>query len=139
MNFHRNNQPSKLQLVRKRYISRDRVSRTIPVAIYHAIIVSGRAIIYLTRLVKLNIRARFPSTPTPREIALSTVHHNGSGMSTPASSAPSGSCPSFGSVTLHFEANAAIERTFARGPIVAASSGIAVDANHHCLYCLLAL
>jgi hypothetical protein len=110
------------------------ILHTIPVAIYHAIIVSGSAIIYLIRFVKLNSRARFPSTPTAKEIAFSIVSHPGSPMSMPPLSAPSGSCPLFGSSTLHFEARAAMERTLARGPMVAARSGMAVDANHHLLY-----
>ena len=54
-------------------------------------------------------------------------------MFTPKSSAPSGNWPSFANVTLHFDTNAAIDRTLARGPIVAASNGIAVEANHQSL------
>jgi hypothetical protein len=46
---------------------------------------------------------------------------------------PSGSCPLLGSTTLHFEASAPIDRTLANGPMTAASSGMIVDANHHCL------
>lgn len=95
--------------------------------------VSGSAMIYRIRLVKLNSSDRFPKTPNPSEMAFKTVTHRGSAMSTPASSAPSGSCPLFGNSTLHLDARAAIERTLASGPRVAARSGIVVDANHHCL------
>ena len=110
-----------------------KILHTIPVAIYHAIIVNGNAMMYLIRSVKLNNRARLPSTPTAKDMALSIVTHSGSAMSTPASSAPSGNCPLFGRSTLHFEANAAMERTLARGPTVAVRRGMVVDANHHLL------
>jgi len=52
-------------------------------------------------------------------------------MPMPLSSAPSGSSPLFGKETRHGDTRAAIDMTLAIGPIVAASSGIAVEANHH--------
>jgi hypothetical protein len=55
-------------------------------------------------------------------------------MSTPLLSAPSGSSPLFGNATLHFDTKAAIDRTLASGPIVAARRGIAVEANHQSLH-----
>jgi len=54
-------------------------------------------------------------------------------MPTPLLSFPSGNCPLFGRVTLHLLTSAAILSTLANGPIVAANSGIAVDANHQFL------
>jgi len=39
------------------------------VAKYQAIIVSGKATIYLTLLVKFNKRAKLPKKPQPRDIA----------------------------------------------------------------------
>lgn len=59
-------------------------------------------------------------------------------MPTPVSSVPSGNCPLFFSSTLHFVTRAAIDKTFAIGPIVAARRGIAVEANHHRLRTLSA-
>lgn len=58
------------------------------------------------------------------------THHFGSAKPTPMASAPI--CPT-GYLSLHGETNAAIEVTFAIGPIVAARRGIAVDANHQSL------
>ncbi len=55
-------------------------------------------------------------------------------MPTPAPSMPSGSWPLFGSVTLQGVTRAATESTLDSGPMVAASSGMAVEANHHCLW-----
>lgn len=125
-----------------------------PVAKYHEIMVSGNATIYLIRLVKFSNRQTLPKNPQPNDIALSTIslgrpvktvsgkvhergtHQRGSGMSTPALSVPSGNCPLFGRLTRHFETSAAIERTLAKGPIVAARRGIAVDANHQSLQTL---
>lgn len=52
----------------------------------------------------------------------------------PASSVPSGNWPLFGRETRHLVTSAAIERTLARGPMVAARRGIAVDANHQSLF-----
>jgi hypothetical protein len=52
-------------------------------------------------------------------------------MGVPSASAPSGSMPSFAKSALQVDTSAAIERTLARGPMVAARSGIAVEANHH--------
>ncbi len=46
---------------------------TIPVAKYHAIIVTGNAIIYLTRLVKFNKREKLPKKPQARDIALRII------------------------------------------------------------------
>jgi len=51
---------------------------TIPVAKYQRIIVIGRAIIYRTRLVKLNRRKMFPTKPQTKEAAFSAMHHLGS-------------------------------------------------------------
>jgi len=51
---------------------------TIPVAKYQRIIVIGRAIIYRTRLVKLNRRKMFPIKPQTKEAAFSAMHHLGS-------------------------------------------------------------
>jgi hypothetical protein len=51
-------------------------------------------------------------------------------MGMPFASAPSGSSPLFGRSSFHCDTKAAIERTLARGPRVAATRGIAVDANH---------
>jgi hypothetical protein len=42
---------------------------TMPVAKYQAIIVSGKAIIYLTLFVKFNSKAKLPKKPQPRDIA----------------------------------------------------------------------
>lgn len=61
-------------------------------------------------------------------------YHSGSGIVTPLSSAPSGSWPLLGRSTLHLETRPAIDSKFASGPIVAASRGIAVDANRHDLW-----
>lgn len=58
-------------------------------------------------------------------------------MGIPLSSAPAGSWPLFGSWTLHLETMPAIDNRFARGPIVAARRGTAVEANHHDLFCTL--
>lgn len=44
---------------------------TIPVAKYHAMMVTGRAIIYLTREVKLKSRKRLPINPKISDAALS--------------------------------------------------------------------
>jgi hypothetical protein len=52
-------------------------------------------------------------------------------MPTPKASDPSGKTPSFGSSARHCVTSAAIERTLASGPMVAAARGMAVDANHH--------
>ncbi len=64
------------------------------------------------------------------------THHLGSAIPIAASSEPlpllSG-MPLLGSVNLQGETRAAIDKTLDRGPIVAATSGIAVEANHHCL------
>lgn len=54
-------------------------------------------------------------------------------MPTPLSSAPSGSCPLLGRSTLQGVTKAAMDKTLASGPMVAATKGIAVDANHHFL------
>jgi hypothetical protein len=84
-------------------------------------------------LVKFRRRQKFPKNPQAREIPFKTISQCGSAISTPASSVPSGSCPLFGSWTRHFDTKAAIERTLASGPIVAARRGIAVEANHQSL------
>jgi hypothetical protein len=117
-------------------------------------IVNGKATIYRTRLVKLQSNAKFPKNPQASEMALmmsslsgcqlstactqqnghSVTNHLGSSTPTPFSSAPSGSSPLFGNTSIHFVTNAAIERTFARGPMVAAVRGMAVEANHHDLF-----
>ena len=55
-------------------------------------------------------------------------------MGVPNESEPSGSTPLFASSSLQVDTSAAIERTLARGPRVAARSGMAVDANHQDLY-----
>lgn len=54
------------------------IQLTIPVAKYQRIIVIGRAIIYRTRLVKLNRRKMFPMKPQTKEAAFSAMHHLGS-------------------------------------------------------------
>lgn len=61
------------------------------------------------------------------------VYHCGSLMPTPLSSVPAGSWPLSARVTLHGVTRAAMDRTLQRGPVVAAMSGTAVDANHHFL------
>jgi hypothetical protein len=51
---------------------------TMPVAKYQAIIVSGKAIIYLTLLVKFNSKQKLPKKPQPRDMAFkitSLRHH----------------------------------------------------------------
>ena len=48
-------------------------------------------------------------------------------MGAPRSSTP----PAFVRSSFQLVTSAAIERTLARGPMVAARRGIAVDANHH--------
>jgi hypothetical protein len=125
---------------------------TMLVAKYQEMIVNGKATIYLTLLVKFSSKAKLPKKPQARDIAFKMTslsqhfsisvleilqkrtHQCGSGMSTPRASNPSGNCPLFGSVTLHFETKAAIDSTFAIGPIVAARRGMAVEANHQSLY-----
>lgn len=114
----------------------------------HMITVAGKAIIYRTRLVKLHKRKKLPMNPKASERPLrvsslvyqqrlrqykcqGTTYHCGSGIVTPLSSAPSGSLPLLGRSTFHLETRPAIDSRFASGPIVAASRGIAVDANHH--------
>src|SRR5450432_2165122 len=59
------------------------------------------------------------------------TRHFGSGIPIPCPSAPSGNSPLLGSSAFQDVTSAAIDRTFARGPMVAARSGMAVDANHH--------
>lgn len=57
-------------------------------------------------------------------------------MPTPASSLPLPwlfGIPPFGSVIFHGDAMAAMAKVLERGPIVAATSGMTVDATHHCL------
>ena len=44
---------------------------------------------------------------------------------------PAGSSPLSGSVRRQGEAKAAMDKTLERGPMVAATRGIAVEANHH--------
>lgn len=95
--------------------------------------VSGRAMIYLILLVKLKSRAMLPAKPQARETVFQTTSQCGSAIAMPFSSFPRGNVPLSGSVTLHVVTKAAIERTLARGPIVAAKRGIAVDANHQSL------
>lgn len=114
----------------------------------HMITVTGKAIIYRMRLVKLHKRKKLPMNPKASERPLrisslfdqqelrkyqrqGTTYHCGSGIVTPLSSAPSGSWPLLGRSTLHLETRPAIDNRFASGPIVAASRGIAVEANHH--------
>lgn len=46
---------------------------TMPVAKYHAMIVIGSAMIYLTRLVKFNSKAKLPKNPQARDIALRII------------------------------------------------------------------
>lgn len=120
-----------------------------PVDKYQKIIVRGSATIYLTLRIKFKSRKKFPANPHPSEIAFKIIslespsvkvmnficisHQYGSGMPTPFSSAPSGSCPSSGKSALHFVTRAEMDRTFARGPIVAAMRGKAVDATHQSL------
>jgi hypothetical protein len=118
------------------------------VAKYQEIMVIGKAIMYLTLLVKFSSKAKLPKKPQTRDIAfkmtslsrqfsvsfkLSGVrtHQCGSGMPTPRSSSPA---PLSGSVSLHFVTRAAIDSTFAMGPIVAARRGMAVEANHQSLF-----
>ena len=77
----------------------------------------------------------------PRENCISTcsqdlaivdsTYHLGSVIPTPLSSMPAGSCPLSGSVRRQGEAKAAMDKTLERGPMVAATRGIAVEANHH--------
>lgn len=54
-------------------------------------------------------------------------------MPTPFSSLPSGNWPLSGRSALHFVTRAEMDKTFAKGPIVAAISGKAVDATHQSL------
>lgn len=54
-------------------------------------------------------------------------------MPTPLSSVPSGSSPLLGRVSRQGLTRAAMESTLQRGPMVAASRGMAVEANHHFL------
>lgn len=122
-----------------------------PVDKYQKIIDRGNATIYLTLRIKFRSKKRLPANPHPREIAFRMIslksqisdihewvfsessHHCGSGMPTPFSSAPNGNRPSSGRSALHFVTRAEIDSTFAKGPIVAAMRGNAVDATHQSL------
>lgn len=109
---------------------------------------------YRTRLVKFRSKTRLPAKPQARARALKTSslgcrvrkcdarplegerYHGGSAMPTPPSSLPLPwlfGIPPFGSVILHGDAMAAMAKVLERGPIVAATSGMTVDATHHCL------
>jgi len=117
----------------------------------------GSDIMYLTRPVKLRRRKKLPAKPQANDMALRMIslvsgvslgasriaqrpgsatgpYHRGSRIPTPLPSVPSGSWPLFGRVTLQGDTRAATERTLERGPMVAESSGMAVEANHHCLH-----
>ena len=115
----------------------------IDVAKVHMTIDSGRAMIYRTRFVKLQSRKKLPMKPTMRETTLSQKHQRGSWKDTASICVPSElDCPShkhcaaLALVTSlirhsrHSVTSAAMDMTFASGPIVAASRGTAVLANH---------
>ena len=121
-----------------------------PQARYQKRIDNGKATMYLTRPVKLSSRKKLPAKPQAREqafkmISLSTVneslvvespwrlHHLGSSIPTPLSSVPSGNWPLLGKVTRQGVTSAAMDKTLAKGPTVAARSGMAVEANHQVL------
>jgi len=109
------------------------VDLTIPVARYQNMMVNGSATIYLILLVKLNNSAKLPAKPQLKDMAFQTISQWGSFIPIPFSSFPRGNCPLSGSVTLQVVTNAAIDKTLARGPMVAAKRGMAVDANHQSL------
>ncbi len=82
---------------------------------------------YRIRLVKLKSRNILPMKPQAREAALRAMHQWGSGKPTEYES-----CPGYtgSKLFLHEVMRAAMDMTLARGPVVAARSGIAVEANH---------
>ena len=112
---------------------------------------TGSAIMYLSRLRKCRRRKKLPVNPKARDTPLrvsslyllhvSQLVNNealckctcscGSGIPIPRLSGPA---PLSGSVILHVDTNDASDRTCDRGPREATMSGMAVEANHHCLF-----
>ena len=111
---------------------------------------TGSAIMYLTRLRKCRRRKKLPVNPTARDTpfrvsslcllrfsyiasllgVFQCAHSCGSGIPTPRLSGPA---PLSGRVIRHVDTSEASERTWDRGPREATMSGMAVEANHHCL------
>ena len=58
----------------EKVIEKESDKRTIPVAKNHKIIVTGRAMIYRTVLVKLNSMKTLPNKPQANEVALRATH-----------------------------------------------------------------
>ena len=116
----------------------------IDVARHQRMIDAGKAMMYRIVRVKLTRRNTFPAIPHASDVALRAMHlvgltlfaeisaicahHRGSPMSSCAGAPDDAVCPS--SLLFHGITRATIDMRFARGAVVAATSGIAVDAIH---------
>ena len=66
---HGYNDANKLEILLAIGLMMDRGGLTIPLAKYHAIMVSGNATMYLTLRVKFNSNKKLPKKPQPKDMA----------------------------------------------------------------------